>query len=165
MSEDEWKVAGQLQDMSKVSEHFEHVVSPCVHASLFACTDSQRHYIVLLLCHKSGSGYTPAMDFIDQTLTTQSLNHTHFEPTIHVSLQLAKKTLNHYYPMTDMSEVYRIVMGMWSMILFCQTCLLTVLPATNVQYSIPVTSFRISKMRGGSWTGSKWQTPSYCYIL
>ena len=58
MSEDKWKVAGQLQDVLKVSEHFEPVV-PCVYTSLFASADSQRHYVVLLLGHtKSSSGYT-----------------------------------------------------------------------------------------------------------
>ena len=52
----------------------------------------------------------PAMDHIDETLTSQSLN-SDYEPAIHTALRLAKKVLNRYYSATDHSEVYRIVMG------------------------------------------------------
>ncbi|PBK98847.1 hypothetical protein ARMGADRAFT_921198, partial [Armillaria gallica] len=50
-----------------------------------------------------------AMDHIDSVLTTQSLNAS-YDPTIHASLCIAKKTLNQYYNITDYSEVYRILM-------------------------------------------------------
>jgi hypothetical protein len=52
----------------------------------------------------------PAMDVIDEKLTTDSLDRTYDAP-IHASLGLAKKTLNRYYNMTDWSEVYQIAMG------------------------------------------------------
>ena len=53
----------------------------------------------------------PAMDVIDEQLTNNLLNHTWFDVSICASLVIAKHTLNHYYNMTDWSEVYRIAMG------------------------------------------------------
>ena len=51
----------------------------------------------------------PAMDHIDETLTSQSLD-SDYEPAIRTALRLAKKVLNRYYSATDHSEVYRIAM-------------------------------------------------------
>jgi hypothetical protein len=51
----------------------------------------------------------PAMDFINETFTNGVLNKKEFDPAIRVAVGLAKKTLN--YEKTDMSELYRIVMG------------------------------------------------------
>lgn len=59
----------------------------------------------------------PAMDHIDEALTTQSLNKK-YEPSIRAALGLAKKTLNRYYNMTDHSEVYRIAMGTYFLFFF-----------------------------------------------
>jgi hypothetical protein len=42
----------------------------------------------------------PAMDHIDETLTTSSLGNS-FSPLIYAALGIAKKTLNHYYNATD----------------------------------------------------------------
>jgi hypothetical protein len=50
------------------------------------------------------------MDHIDEQLSDYSLTQ-HFEPAIRAALGLAKKTLNHYYNLTDDAEVYRIAMG------------------------------------------------------
>ena len=52
----------------------------------------------------------PAMDHIDEKLTNQSRDRA-IEPSIHVALTIAKKTLNRYYDKTDDSEVYRIAMS------------------------------------------------------
>ena len=52
----------------------------------------------------------PAMDHIDEALTTQSHDPT-FEISIRTALGIAKRTLNHYYDRTDYSEVYRIAMS------------------------------------------------------
>jgi len=52
----------------------------------------------------------PAMDHIDETLTTQSRD-SNFEPSIRAAIGIAKKTLNKYYNKTDDSELYRIAMG------------------------------------------------------
>jgi hypothetical protein len=53
----------------------------------------------------------PVMDHIDQTLASQSVNHNYNAP-IHAVLSMGKKTLNHYYTLTDSSELYRIAMSM-----------------------------------------------------
>ncbi|KAF8172746.1 hypothetical protein BJ912DRAFT_838102, partial [Pholiota molesta] len=55
----------------------------------------------------------PAMDHIDETLTNYALNldaENSLLPSIQAAVNLAKKTLNRYYDMTDHSEVYRIAM-------------------------------------------------------
>lgn len=52
----------------------------------------------------------PAMDYIDQQLTTDALN-LRYSASIQAALSLGKKTLNRYYTMTDHSEIYRIAMG------------------------------------------------------
>jgi hypothetical protein len=52
----------------------------------------------------------PAMDHIDEALTTSSLNGT-YSPSIRAALSIGNKTLNRYYNKTDHSEVYRIAMS------------------------------------------------------
>ncbi|KIK40539.1 hypothetical protein CY34DRAFT_87154, partial [Suillus luteus UH-Slu-Lm8-n1] len=52
----------------------------------------------------------PAMDLIDEKLTTYSLDDKYL-PVICAAVGLAKKTLNHYYQLTDHSDVYRIAMS------------------------------------------------------
>jgi hypothetical protein len=52
----------------------------------------------------------PAMDHIDETLTTSSLDPK-YSPSLRAALGIAKKTLNRYYNATDQSEVYRIAMS------------------------------------------------------
>lgn len=52
----------------------------------------------------------PAMDMIDEVLSTGSVN-LDYQPAIRAALGLSKKTLNRYYDMTDHSEVYRTAMG------------------------------------------------------
>ena len=52
----------------------------------------------------------PAMDYIHDCLTAHPRNHA-LSPAIKASLGLGKRTLNHYYLLTDSSEVYRIAMG------------------------------------------------------
>ncbi|KAI0702183.1 hypothetical protein C8Q76DRAFT_601413, partial [Earliella scabrosa] len=49
----------------------------------------------------------PAMDHIDTTLTNDCQNER-LDPAIHKSIGLAKKTLNHYYALSDTSTTYRI---------------------------------------------------------
>ena len=52
----------------------------------------------------------PAMDHIEETLSTSSLDMSN-DPAICAALAIARKTLNRYYGLTDSSEVYRIAMG------------------------------------------------------
>jgi hypothetical protein len=53
----------------------------------------------------------PAMDFINDKLTAHAHDRS-FSPAIEASLELGKKTLNRYYSLTDLSEVYCVAMGM-----------------------------------------------------
>lgn len=53
----------------------------------------------------------PAMDHIDDILTSQSIDKKKFLPSIRAACSLSKKTLNRYYNKTDQSENYRIAMG------------------------------------------------------
>ena len=58
-----------------------------------------------------------AMDHIDERLTTDALN-PRYNCAIRASLGIARKTLDRYYTLTDMSEVYWISMGMFAPPLF-----------------------------------------------
>lgn len=51
------------------------------------------------------------MDHIDTLLTNWTRDDDKYEESIRVSLGLAKKTLNRYYKISDMSAVYRIAMS------------------------------------------------------
>ena len=52
-----------------------------------------------------------AMDHIDKNFTEQTQPTSKMHPTIQYALTLAKKTLNHYYSLTDHVKVYRIAMS------------------------------------------------------
>jgi hypothetical protein len=51
------------------------------------------------------------MDRINEILATNALD-TQFSISIQAALSIGKKTLNHYYSKTDLSDVYRVVMSM-----------------------------------------------------
>ncbi|KAF8546706.1 hypothetical protein OG21DRAFT_1426338, partial [Imleria badia] len=51
----------------------------------------------------------PAMDLIDEKLTTYSLDHN-YTPSICAAVSLAQHMLNKYYQLTDSSHTYRIAM-------------------------------------------------------
>jgi hypothetical protein len=113
LSEHEWKLASQLHKVLKVGT--------CLYLSTFSLSCDSTITIrqilkdaTLFFSHSTPNlaVVIPAMDYIDQTLSTQAINSVRFEPAIRASLSLAKKTLNRYYTMTDSSEVYRIAMGM-----------------------------------------------------
>ena len=48
----------------------------------------------------------PAMDYIDETFTNGVLASKSLSPAIRAALKLAKMMLNHYYSLTDSSDVY-----------------------------------------------------------
>ena len=50
------------------------------------------------------------MDHLDQHLASSALNLS-LPDSIRAAATLGKRTLNKYYTMTDLSEVYRIAMG------------------------------------------------------
>ncbi|TDL13592.1 hypothetical protein BD410DRAFT_735159 [Rickenella mellea] len=88
LSADEWKIAVELRDVLKVFKD----------ATLFF-SRSTPHLATVI----------PAMDHIDETLATHSLD-PRYQRCIQTSLTIGKKTLNRYYNLTDDSEVYRIAM-------------------------------------------------------
>ncbi|TFK78513.1 hypothetical protein K466DRAFT_613823 [Polyporus arcularius HHB13444] len=53
----------------------------------------------------------PAIDHIDQVLTTAEVTPDKYNSTIQIACGLGKKTLNKYYLLTDASINYRIAMG------------------------------------------------------
>jgi hypothetical protein len=70
--------------------------------------------VVTLFFSKDSPNLTaviPAMDYIDEVLTTQSINNVTFEPAIRIALSLSKKSLNRSYNRTDDSELYRAAIG------------------------------------------------------
>jgi hypothetical protein len=75
------------------------------------------------------------MDMIDEKLTNDSLDRSKFDTSIRASLGLAKKTLNRYYNMTDWSELYRIAMGMYFLLIIISPYLIV-----SVQFYTPDTS-------------------------
>lgn len=106
LDDGEWKIAEQLRDTLKVRvsqrpqfEYSRYLLQIFKDATLFFSRSTPCLATVI-----------PAMDHIDETLTTNSLDHK-FEPSIRAALGIAKKTLNRYYNATDQSEVYRIAMG------------------------------------------------------
>jgi hypothetical protein len=109
LSEAEWKIAQQLCDTLKVWEllyqptmtHFQWQVFK--DATLFFSRSTPNLATVI-----------PAMDHIDEILTTQSRDRK-IEVSICIAVGVAKKTLNKYYDKTDNSEVYCIAMGMFSL--------------------------------------------------
>ena len=54
----------------------------------------------------------PAMDRFDEHLTTAMLASSKYSPAIRSAISMGKKTLNRYYSKTDLSDIYRIAMGM-----------------------------------------------------
>jgi hypothetical protein len=116
LAEFEWKIAAQLRDALKVR-----IQSLMVSHGL----SLQQRYQILknatLFFSRSTPNLAtviPAMDVIDERFSTDSLNRAGYDASIRASLGLAKRTLNRYYNMTDWSEVYRIAMGMYLLIIF-----------------------------------------------
>ena len=65
----------------------------------------------------------PAMDHIDMYLTNCTRAGNNLSPSISSALRLAKKTLNRYYKLSDMSATYRIAMGKQYIINLARRCL------------------------------------------
>ena len=56
------------------------------------------------------------MDHIDEHLATAALD-SRYPLAIKAALAIGKRTLNRYYDKTNHSEVFRIAMGMFSLII------------------------------------------------
>ncbi|KAG1766568.1 hypothetical protein EDD22DRAFT_733592, partial [Suillus occidentalis] len=52
----------------------------------------------------------PAMGHIDHVFTSAIIKKEHLDPAIYAGLRLAKRTLNHYYLLTDTFKAYCIAM-------------------------------------------------------
>ncbi|TFY76524.1 hypothetical protein EWM64_g7487 [Hericium alpestre] len=92
LSVHEWNIMQQLRDVLNILKN----------ATLFFSCSSPNLTMVI-----------PAMDHINSSFTTDALA-TKYNPAICASLNIAKHMLNHYYTMTDLSEVYRIAMVLHS---------------------------------------------------
>ena len=105
----EWKMVGQLHDVLEVSQHsmdcwviwwWTRVLQILKDATLFfSCTTP------------SFSTVIPAMDEIEKELTTWRREYAHVGALICAAIRIAKRTLNWYYELTDLSEVYWIAMS------------------------------------------------------
>jgi len=90
----------------------------------------------------------PAMDYINQVLTTTSLNRG-YTLAIRAAVGTVKKTLNRYYALTDRLEVYCIAMGKYSLHSTTRYKANFIHP----QYSILVTNYHTSRPQSGKKTG------------
>ncbi|KAH9849692.1 hypothetical protein C2E23DRAFT_683819, partial [Lenzites betulinus] len=86
LSGEEWTLAKQLRDTLK-------------DATLYFSRDTPNLAMVI-----------PAMDHIDNYLTNNARASSSLHPAIQSALGMAKKTLNRYYKISDMSATYRIAM-------------------------------------------------------
>jgi hypothetical protein len=113
ISAGEWRIAGQLRDVLKVSPFF--------HARDSFFTLEIRPFSLVAQVFKDATLFfsratpnltmvIPAMDHIDERLATDGLNKD-LDPSIRASVSLAKKTLNRYYEKTDRSVLYQMAMS------------------------------------------------------
>ena len=109
ISDEEWCIADQLHNALKVCLLF-----PIWYPFSHTCTVRAKVFkdATLFFSRSTPNLATviPAMDHIDEVLTTSSLDNM-YSPSICAALSIGKKTLNHYYDATDQSEVYRIAMS------------------------------------------------------
>ncbi|KAI6111602.1 hypothetical protein EDD17DRAFT_1772662 [Pisolithus thermaeus] len=89
LDEHEWVMLGQLCNVLKILKD----------ATLFFSCSTPNLMMVI-----------PAMDYVDEVFMTGMLDEEWFDPSIHAAIRLAKKTLNKYYSLTDMSDLYYIMM-------------------------------------------------------
>jgi hypothetical protein len=104
LKEEDWKIAVQLHNVLKVSVTVTSVtywIFPQVFQDAMSFFSRGSPNLVTVI---------PAMDHIDEVLTSQSINTSYYAP-VRAALAMGKKTLNHYYNLTDSSKVYHIVMG------------------------------------------------------
>ncbi|KAG1872024.1 hypothetical protein C8R48DRAFT_595800 [Suillus tomentosus] len=101
LADHKWDIARQLWDVLKILKDT---------TLFFSCSTPNLNTII------------PAMDLIDERLTNYSHNRKYL-PAICAAVNLAKRTLNRYYQLTDSSEVYRIAMVLhpWHKLLYFKT--------------------------------------------
>ena len=102
----EWALLEQLHNVLKVSARYQRVCS-CVINNTQILKDTTLYFS---RSTPNLATVIPAMDLMDEKLTTYSLNRQ-YSPAIRAAIGLAKRTLNQYYQLTDSSDTYRIAMG------------------------------------------------------
>jgi hypothetical protein len=82
------------------------------------------------------SSVIPAMDAIDHAFTMASIDGDHFSLPIKITLKLGKHIMNKYYNLTDESEIYRVSIGMLSVlsVRICLTLVIVLHPSLKLQY-------------------------------
>ena len=76
------------------------------------------------------------MDHLDQHLASSAVNLS-LPASIRSAATLGKRTLNKYYNMTDLSEVYRIAMGKpFYFLIYLQVVLLTILEVLHPRHKL-----------------------------
>jgi hypothetical protein len=108
----EWTITKQLCDILKVGDiSIPRIADSSTH---FCCMPQVlKDMTLFFLCSTlSLAMVIPAIDFINDKLTAHAHDWT-LSPAIKASLELGKKTLNHYYLLTDSLEAYCIAMGTW----------------------------------------------------
>jgi hypothetical protein len=103
---EEWRNACQLHDVLKVCHIF------LLFTIGFNCYSKVFKDVTMFFSQGqlNINSFIPAMDYLDQQLTTGALN-TRYSEAIKAMISVGKKTLNQYYDMTDQSEIYCIAMG------------------------------------------------------
>ena len=108
MDEEEWEIAQQLRDVLKVS-----LCLSCSH-SIPLKSLNQVFKDATLFFSRDGipnlATVIPAMGHIDEVLTANTLDQQ-FSPPIRAALTMGKRTLTRYHTKTDLSDVYRIAIG------------------------------------------------------
>jgi hypothetical protein len=112
LAEEEWTIATKLRDVLKVCSRFYCISLPTdtfvqifKDATLFFSCGTPNIAMVI-----------PAMDHIDKHLATAALE-SRYPLAIKAALAIGKRTLNRYYDKTDHSEVFRIAMGRFCLII------------------------------------------------
>ena len=110
LNEWEWAIARQLSKILEVRKRQCHCLSMALSSSIMQILKDA----TLFFSRSTPNLATviPVMDFINDKLTAHAHDRT-MSPAVKATLEIGKKTLNHYYSLTTSSEVCRIAMGMF----------------------------------------------------
>ena len=108
LDNDDWAIVEDLVSILEVRM----LVSFYIHRLLMRFNVQKYKNATLFFSQDSASiaAVIPAMDKLDTHLKPGTREPYH--PAIQAAMKLARKKINHYYSMTDLSSVYRIAMGL-----------------------------------------------------
>lgn len=112
LSSNEWKIAKELQAVLRVSFS---ILLGTPRVSLTIPLPPQIFYDVTQYFSRDVPSIPmviPAMDHIEDVLSTNATS-ARYSKSIRSALSIGRRTLNKYYSKTDLSETYRIAMGMF----------------------------------------------------